>query len=80
MITNVKYISDDKYTNYAVSIVYNNDTSTTIQTLVDKPDNTDYQNILQWVAEGNTITAADQEINYAKNTSNNRQYNRLSSH
>jgi len=59
MITNVKYISDDKYTNYAVSIVYNNDTSTTIQTLVDKPDNRHWQNVLEWVAEGNTIQEAD---------------------
>ena len=59
MITNVKYLSDDKYTNYAVSIIYDNDTSKSIQTLVDKTNNRHWQQVQEWVADGNTIQEAD---------------------
>ena len=59
MITNVKYLSDEKYTNYAVKIIYNNDTSYTVQTLVDKPDNRHWQQVQEWVADSNTIQEAD---------------------
>tara|TARA_R110002050_G_C8575892_1_gene483143 strand:+ start:385 stop:564 length:180 start_codon:yes stop_codon:yes gene_type:complete len=59
MITNVKYLSDDKYTNYAVSIIYDNDTSKSIQTLVDKTNNRHWQQVQEWVEDGNTIQEAD---------------------
>ena len=59
MITNVKYLSDEKHTNYAVKITYNNDTGYSVQTLVDKPENRHWKEVQDWVSEGNTIQEAD---------------------
>ena len=38
---------------------YNNDTSVKITVQVNNVGNTDWDNVVQWVAEGNTIEEAD---------------------
>ena len=55
-ITKVQYTDSKKD---VVHIVYNNDNSVKITTLVDNTENTDWNNVLQWVADGNTIEEAD---------------------
>ena len=55
-ITKVQYTDNQKD---VVHIVYNNDNSVKITTLVDNTENTDWNNVLEWVAEGNTIQEAD---------------------
>jgi|TARA_R100000479_G_C6286140_1_gene164791 hypothetical protein len=55
-ITKVQYTDSKKE---VVHIVYNNDTSVKITTLVDNTENRDWNNVLEWVAEGNTIQEAD---------------------
>ena len=55
-ITKVQYTDNKKD---VVHIVYNNDNSVKITTLVDNTENTDWNNVLQWVADGNTIEEAD---------------------
>jgi len=57
LITKVQYTkgSDNK----VVHIVYNNDNSVKITTHVGNTENTDWNNVLAWVAEGNTIAEAD---------------------
>ena len=59
MITKVKYIKDNNNQDTVVHIVYNNDTSVKITTSVGNTENTDWNNVLEWVAEGNTIEEAD---------------------
>ena len=57
-ITSVKYIRDDKGNDSVVLIVYGGDSSkTTVQ--VDNVGNLDWDNVVEWVAAGNTITAHD---------------------
>jgi|TARA_R100000084_G_C4629237_1_gene137447 single-stranded DNA-binding protein len=55
-ITKVQYTDNKKD---VVHIVYNNDNSVKITTLVDNTENTDWINVLAWVADGNTIEEAD---------------------
>tara|TARA_R100001440_G_scaffold31639_1_gene50229 strand:+ start:389 stop:562 length:174 start_codon:yes stop_codon:yes gene_type:complete len=55
-ITKVQYTDSEKT---VVHIVYNNDTSVKISTSVGNTENTDWQTVLQWVADGNTIEEAD---------------------
>tara|TARA_R100001509_G_C4831157_1_gene203321 strand:+ start:815 stop:988 length:174 start_codon:yes stop_codon:yes gene_type:complete len=55
-ITKVQYTDNKKN---VVHIVYNNDNSVKITTLVDNTENTDWNNVLAWVADGNTIEEAD---------------------
>ena len=55
-ITKVQYTSNTKK---VVHIVYNNDTSVKITTKVGNTENTDWNNVLEWVDAGNTIEEAD---------------------
>jgi len=55
-ITKVQYTDNTKK---VVHIVYNNDTSVKITTKTENTENTDWNNVLAWVAEGNTIEDAD---------------------
>ena len=55
-ITKVQYTSNTKK---VVHIVYNNDNSVKITTKVGNTENTDWNNVVQWVADGNTIQEAD---------------------
>ena len=59
MITSVKYIRDERGNNSVVRVIYNNDTSVKITVQVNNVGNTDWDNVLQWVADGNTIQEAD---------------------
>ena len=59
MITSVKYIKDERGNDSVVRVIYNNDTSVKITVQVNNVGNTDWDNILQWVADGNTIQEAD---------------------
>ena len=59
MITSVKYIRDEKGNNSVVRVIYNNDTSLKITVQVNNVGNTDWDNVVQWVADGNTIQEAD---------------------
>ena len=55
MITNVKKQNmDGKLVSYKVTL-----DDGTISSVPKDEDNTDYQNILEWVAEGNVIEEAD---------------------
>ena len=49
--------------NVSIQVVYpvNPDGSKKMLSVPLAEDNTDYQNILEWVAEGNTIEPADEE-------------------
>ena len=55
-ITKVQYTDNTKK---VVHIVYNNDTSVKITTKTENTENKDWNNVLQWVADGNTIEEAD---------------------
>jgi hypothetical protein len=44
--------------NCSIQVIYPVDKNRTLSVPLD-PDNTTYQNILEWVAEGNTIEEAD---------------------
>ena len=57
----IKYLKDHNDKNYAVKIIYPVDSNGVVKKLSVPLDNenTDYQNILAWVAEGNTIAEAD---------------------
>ena len=55
-ITKVQYTSNTKK---VVHIVYNNDNSVKITTKVGNTENTDWNNVLEWVDAGNTIEEAD---------------------
>ena len=55
-ITKVQYTDNTKK---VVHIVYNNDTSVKITTKTENTENTDWNNVLEWVADGNTIAEAD---------------------
>tara|TARA_B100000131_G_scaffold235897_1_gene227898 strand:- start:136 stop:315 length:180 start_codon:yes stop_codon:yes gene_type:complete len=59
MITSVKYIKDERGNDSVVRVIYNNDTSVKITVQVNNVGNTDWDNVVQWVAEGNTIEEAD---------------------
>jgi hypothetical protein len=59
MITSVKYIKDERGNDSVVRVIYNNDTSVKITVQVNNVGNTDWDNIQQWVADGNTIQEAD---------------------
>tara|TARA_R100000458_G_C8160807_1_gene164918 strand:+ start:495 stop:680 length:186 start_codon:yes stop_codon:yes gene_type:complete len=55
----LKYIARDSV-NISVKVTYPSEGNTTkILSVPIDNENTDYQNILQWVAEGNTIEEAD---------------------
>lgn len=58
-ITSVKYIRDEEEKDSVVRIIYNNDTSVKITVQVDNEDNRHWQQVKEWVAEGNTIQEAD---------------------
>ena len=55
-ITKVQYTDSEKK---VVHIVYNNDTSVKISTSVGNMENSDWQNVKEWVEDGNTIQEAD---------------------
>jgi hypothetical protein len=57
----IKYITTSFATNDSIQIKYPaNETGERFMKCVPKDDdNTDYQEILQWVADGNTIQEAD---------------------
>ena len=65
----LKYVKDLQGNNYGVKITYPIDLDENGNVRTDKrhkeitapmdEENTDYQNILKWVAEGNTIEEAD---------------------
>ena len=57
----IKYLKDASNKNYAVKIVYPTNSDGSIKKITAPMDNenTDYQAILQWVADGNTIQEAD---------------------
>jgi hypothetical protein len=59
MITSVKYIRDERGNDSVVRVIYNNDTSVKITVQVNNVGNTDWDNVVQWVADGNTIQDAD---------------------
>ena len=56
----LKYVKNDEG-NFAVKITYplESNGSRLIKSIPMNEDNTDYQNILKWVEEGNTIQEAD---------------------
>ena len=56
VITKVQYTTDEKT---IVHVVYDNDTSVKITTPVNNPTNKDWDNIQEWIDEGNTIEEAD---------------------
>ena len=58
MITSVKYIKDERGNDSVVRVIYNNDTSVKITVQVNNVGNTDWDNVVQWVADGNTIEEA----------------------
>ena len=55
-ITKVKYTTSEKK---VVHVVYNNDNSIKITTLVNNPGNRDWDNIQEWLDAGNTIEESD---------------------
>ena len=59
MITSVKYIRDERGNDSVVRVIYNNDTSVKITVQVNNVGNIDWDNVVQWVADGNTIEEAD---------------------
>jgi len=59
MITSVKYIRDERGNDSVVRVIYNNDTSVKITVQVNNVGNADWDNVVQWVADGNTIQEAD---------------------
>ena len=59
MITSVKYIRDERGNDSVVRVIYNNDTSVKITVQVNNVGNTDWDNVVQWVADGNTIEESD---------------------
>jgi len=59
MITSVKYIRDERGDDSVVRVIYNNDTSVKITVQVNNVGNIDWDNVVQWVADGNTIEESD---------------------
>ena len=55
-ITKVKYTTSEKK---VVHVVYDDDNSVKISTLVNNPGNRDWDNIQEWLDAGNTIEEAD---------------------
>jgi ribosomal protein L2 len=55
-ITKVKYTTSEKK---VVHVVYDNDNSVKISTLVNNPGNRDWDNVQEWLDAGNTIEEAD---------------------
>ena len=58
MVTSVKYIKDERGNDSVVRVIYNNDTSVKITVQVNNVGNIDWDNVVKWVAEGNTIEEA----------------------
>ena len=58
MVTSVKYIRDERGNDSVVRVIYNNDTSVKITVQVNNVGNIDWDNVVKWVAEGNTIEEA----------------------
>ena len=56
VITKVQYTESEKK---VLHIVYNNDTSVKISTSVGNMENSDWQNVKEWVEDGNTIAEED---------------------
>ena len=59
MVTSVKYIRDERGNDSVVRVIYNNDTSVKITVQVNNVGNRYWDNVVKWVAEGNTIEEAD---------------------
>ena len=57
----IKYLKDENNNNYAVNIIYPTNSDGSIKKITAPMDNenTHYQAILAWVADGNTIEEAD---------------------
>ena len=55
-ITKVKYTTSEKK---VVHVVYDDDNSVKISTLVNNPGNRDWDNIQEWLDAGNTIEEAE---------------------
>ena len=55
---NVKYVKDLDGSNCAVQVTYQDGSGRFMSIPLEK-ENTDYQNILAWVDEGNTIEEGD---------------------
>jgi len=56
-ITSAQYVADLRTgENSCINVVLDDDT---LMSVPLDPDNVDYQNILKWVADGNTIQEAD---------------------
>ena len=58
-ILTAKYESETTAANSVVRVTYEGQPSGSMMTVPVDNENTDYQKILEWVAEGNTIEAAD---------------------
>ena len=59
IIKTAKYYKDSIMNqNVSINVTVKNNDSTKYCVPID-PNNTDYQDILEWVADGNTIEAAD---------------------
>jgi hypothetical protein len=57
----IKYLKDEQNKNFAVKIIYPKNADGVVREICCPMHqaNTDYQNVLQWVADGNTIQEAD---------------------
>ena len=58
-ILTAKYESGTTAANSVVRVTYEGQPSGSMMTVPVNEDNTDYQKVLEWVADGNTIEAAD---------------------
>jgi hypothetical protein len=58
-ILTAKYESETTAANSVVRVTYEGQPSESMMTVPVNNENTDYQKILKWVAEGNTIEEAD---------------------
>ena len=58
-ILTAKYESETTAANSVVRVTYEGQPSGSMMTVPVNNENTDYQKILKWVAEGNTIEEAD---------------------
>ena len=58
-ILTAKYESETFHPNSVVRVTYEGQPINTILTIPVDNDNTDYQAVLEWVEEGNTIEEAD---------------------
>ena len=58
-ILTAKYESGTTAANSVVRVTYEGQPSGSMMTVPVNEDNTDYQKVLEWVADGNTIEEAD---------------------